>query len=96
MYAHVRHQDGRESTVSLRHLAPLGETQQEQMSNEEAGTVTETSDPSNPETQEEQLHEDEVVPNRDEPVQSPPESLMEREIRKGVVRSPYFTRSGNR
>ena len=24
LYAHVRHQDGRESTVSLRHLAPVG------------------------------------------------------------------------
>ena len=28
-YAHIRHQDGRESTVALRHLAPIGNADSE-------------------------------------------------------------------
>lgn len=74
-YAHVRLQDGRETTVSVRHLAPLAPTPESEGSPEFHSTPSDNNDNS---PAEEGNHEDDHMseqPRRSERIRRPPDRL---------------------
>lgn len=91
-YAHIRMPDGRQSTVSLRHLAPVGDERQFESSSETSSTLEENSPQSSPEI---------VVPDEatalettTQPLTQPEPIIQQKNPTTFVRTSPYNLRSG--